>query len=95
MANGRGTARAGRGEREWSLAVDFGTCFTTAATFGDEAAGGGVGPRSLEIENSRCLPALVCHDDSGVQLTGPAPQQPAAPPTPQAGSPPQQGQAPP
>ncbi|MFJ6785527.1 Hsp70 family protein [Streptomyces yangpuensis] len=78
MANGRGTARAGRGEREWSLAVDFGTCFTTAATFGDEAAGGGVAPRSLEIENSRCLPALVCLDDSGALLTGRAAQQRAA-----------------
>ncbi|MFD9368482.1 Hsp70 family protein [Streptomyces sp. NPDC060020] len=78
MANGRGTARAGRGERDWSLAVDFGTCFTTAATFGDEAAVGGVGPRSLEIENSRCLPALVCLDDSGALLTGRAAQQRAA-----------------
>ncbi|MEV6678903.1 Hsp70 family protein [Streptomyces erythrochromogenes] len=78
MANGRGTARAGRGEREWSLAVDLGTCFTTAATFGDEAAVGGVGPRSLEIENSRCLPALVCLDDSGALLTGRAAQQRAA-----------------
>ncbi|MGW2037056.1 Hsp70 family protein [Streptomyces virginiae] len=78
MANGRGTARAGRGEREWLLAVDFGTCFTTAATFGDEAAAGSVGPRSLEIENSRCLPALVCLDDSGALLTGRAAQQRAA-----------------
>ena len=63
----------------WSLAIDFGTCFTTAATVTDDGQhAGSAAPVALEIENSRCLPSLVCLDDSGVLLTGKAALQRAA-----------------
>ncbi|MCK9931774.1 Hsp70 family protein [Frankia sp. Mgl5] len=50
---------------DWSLAIDFGTSFTTAAM----SAGGGA-PELLEIDNSRYLPSVVCLDDDGQILTG-------------------------
>ncbi|MEE1824905.1 Hsp70 family protein [Streptomyces sp. BE20] len=56
------------------MAIDFGTCFTTAAVRVAQA-----GPVvAVEIENSRYLPSLVCLDDAGVLLTGRAAVQLAA-----------------
>ncbi|GHJ47137.1 hypothetical protein Cs7R123_44790 [Catellatospora sp. TT07R-123] len=57
---------------EWHLSIDFGTCYTTAATKSDGQ------PQLLEIENSRYLPSLVALDDSGTLLTGKAATQLAA-----------------
>ncbi|MER7706797.1 Hsp70 family protein [Kitasatospora sp. NPDC097605] len=66
---------------DWSLAIDFGTCFTTAAVR-VEQAGAASGPvaavAAVEIENSRYLPSLVCLDDGGGLLTGRAAVQLAA-----------------
>ncbi|WP_026239914.1 hsp70 family protein [Parafrankia discariae] len=50
---------------DWSLAIDFGTSFTTAAMVVDGGA-----PELLEIDNSRYLPSVVCLDDDGQVLTG-------------------------
>ncbi|MFE7563898.1 Hsp70 family protein [Kitasatospora sp. NPDC057500] len=50
---------------DWSLAIDFGTCFTTAAVRVEAGVAAAV-----EIENSRYLPSLVCLDDDGRLLTG-------------------------
>ncbi|MFD5915881.1 Hsp70 family protein [Kitasatospora sp. NPDC058201] len=56
------------------MAIDFGTCFTTAAVRVAQA-----GPVvAVEIENSRYLPSLVCLDDAGALLTGRAAVQLAA-----------------
>ncbi|MFF2350531.1 Hsp70 family protein [Kitasatospora sp. NPDC058115] len=69
---------------DWSLAIDFGTCFTTAAVRVEQAGAaepGAAGPgavTAVEIENSRCLPSLVCLDDDGRLLTGRAAVQLAA-----------------
>ncbi|WP_018503661.1 Hsp70 family protein [Parafrankia discariae] len=49
----------------WSLAIDFGTTFTAAATAADGAA-----PEPVEIDGSRSLPSVVCLDDDGQILTG-------------------------
>ncbi|MFE6871110.1 Hsp70 family protein [Kitasatospora sp. NPDC057692] len=59
---------------DWSLAIDFGTCFTTAAVRAEPA--GAVA--AVEIENSRYLPSLVCLDDGDRLLTGRAAVQLAA-----------------
>ncbi|WP_328708414.1 PQQ-binding-like beta-propeller repeat protein [Microbispora hainanensis] len=48
----------------WTLAIDFGTCFTTVAT----AEGGRV--EIVEIENSRYLPSLVCLGEDGGLMVG-------------------------
>jgi outer membrane protein assembly factor BamB/actin-like ATPase involved in cell morphogenesis len=50
---------------DWSLAIDFGTTFTAAAT-----AAGGASPEPLEIDGSRSLPSVVCLDDDRQILTG-------------------------
>lgn len=50
---------------DWSLAVDFGTTYTAAAT-----AAAGAAPEALEIDGSRSLPSVVCLDDDGQVLTG-------------------------
>ncbi|MFB8198851.1 Hsp70 family protein [Kitasatospora purpeofusca] len=71
---------------DWSLAIDFGTCFTTAAVrverpgteSGTQPDGAGSGATAVEIENSRYLPSLVCLDDDGRLLTGRAAVQLAA-----------------
>ncbi|WP_067905130.1 Hsp70 family protein [Actinomadura chibensis] len=49
----------------WTLAIDFGTSFTTAVT----AVDGNVVP--VEIANSRYLPSTVAMEDGGALLTGP------------------------
>ncbi len=56
----------------WALAIDFGTSFTTAATWTSGQ------PSMLEIENSRYLPSLVCLGEDGTLLTGAAARQLAA-----------------
>lgn len=48
----------------WTLAIDFGTCFTTVAT----EEGGRV--EIVEIENSRYLPSLVCLSEDGGLMVG-------------------------
>ncbi len=58
--------------RGWTLAIDFGTSFTTAATWSDGQVS------VLEIENSRYLPSLVCLGEDGSLLTGAAARQLAA-----------------
>ncbi|WP_018503669.1 Hsp70 family protein [Parafrankia discariae] len=58
---------------DWSLAVDFGTTYTAAAT----ASAGGA-PEALEIDGSRSLPSVVCLDDDGQVLTGRAAASQAA-----------------
>ncbi len=75
---------------DWSLAIDFGTCFTTVAVRVEQAdavSGGESGASAgapagavtaVEIENSRYLPSLVCLDDDGRLLTGRAAVQLAA-----------------
>ncbi|MET8697974.1 Hsp70 family protein [Kitasatospora sp. NPDC004723] len=62
------------------MAIDFGTCFTTAAVRVEQAgtAASGVVVTAVEIENSRYLPSLVCLDDDGRLLTGRAAVQLAA-----------------
>ncbi|MER5353720.1 Hsp70 family protein [Kitasatospora sp. NPDC002551] len=55
---------------DWSLAIDFGTCFTTAAVRAEQAGAGSGAVAAVEIENSRYLPSLVCLDDDGRLLTG-------------------------
>jgi tetratricopeptide (TPR) repeat protein len=52
----------------WSLSIDFGTSFTTAAMTrpGDPAGE----PMLVEVENSRYLPSIVVRDESGELLTG-------------------------
>lgn len=50
---------------DWSLAIDFGTSFTTAVT----STGGGAA-QLLEIDNSRYLPSVVCLNDDGQFVTG-------------------------
>jgi len=49
---------------QWTLAIDFGTCFTTAAYRQ------GADVTVLEIENSRYLPSLVCLGENDELLTG-------------------------
>jgi molecular chaperone DnaK (HSP70) len=49
----------------WSLAIDFGTTNTAAAT-----TDGGGSPRVLEIEGSRYFPSMVYRDEAGQLLTG-------------------------
>lgn len=49
---------------EWSLAIDFGTCFTCAAIMVDGRA------EVLEVDNSRYLPSMVYRDEHGTLLTG-------------------------
>ncbi|WP_344441776.1 Hsp70 family protein [Kitasatospora nipponensis] len=56
------------------MAIDFGTCFSTAATRVEPDGTA----RAVEIENSRYLPSLVCLDDAGTLLTGRAAAQLAA-----------------
>lgn len=56
----------------WTLAIDFGTSFTTAAI----ADGGQASV--LEVENSRYFPSLVCLGEDGSLLTGTAARQLAA-----------------
>ncbi|WP_157855194.1 Hsp70 family protein [Kitasatospora purpeofusca] len=75
---------------DWSLAIDFGTCFTTAAVraerpgtesgarSGVASDGAGSAATAVEIENSRYLPSLVCLGDDGRLLTGRAAVQLAA-----------------
>jgi molecular chaperone DnaK len=53
----------------WTLAIDFGTSFTTAAI----ADGGQASV--LEVENSRYFPSLVCLGEDGSLLTGTAARQ--------------------
>lgn len=48
----------------WTLAIDFGTCFTTVAT----AEGGHM--EIVEVENSRYLPSLVCLGEDGGLMVG-------------------------
>jgi molecular chaperone DnaK (HSP70) len=50
----------------WTLAIDFGACFSTAAI----ASSGQVS--LLEVDNSNYLPSLVCLDEDGSLLTGAA-----------------------
>ncbi len=72
-ASGDGCGDGDTGDgRPWSLSVDFGTCFTTAATAfaGTTVAGTAVGATMLEIENSRCLPSVVALAADGTPLTG-------------------------
>ncbi|WFE29288.1 Hsp70 family protein [Solwaraspora sp. WMMD791] len=57
----------------WSLAIDFGTSFTTAAAKMSDGV-----PELLEIENSRYFPSLVCLDTDGTLLSGSAARQLAA-----------------
>ncbi|MEV6976045.1 Hsp70 family protein [Kitasatospora sp. NPDC093806] len=56
------------------MAIDFGTCFTTAAVRPAQSDA----VSAVEIENSRYLPSLVCLDDAGRLLTGRAAVQLAA-----------------
>lgn len=56
----------------WTLAIDFGACFTTAAI----ASSGQVS--LLEVDNSRYLPSLVCLGEDGSLLTGATALQRAA-----------------
>ena len=60
-------------ESGWSLAIDFGTSFTTAATMaGDQP------PAVVEVEQSRYFPSVVVVDSAGQFLTGRAAVQQAA-----------------
>jgi len=58
--------------RDWTLAVDFGTSFTTAAMFHDGVV------EVLDIEKRRYLPSTVSAGDEGELLTGIAAEQLAA-----------------
>ncbi|WP_203880425.1 Hsp70 family protein [Planotetraspora kaengkrachanensis] len=49
---------------DWSLAIDFGTCYTCATIMVDDQA------EVLEVDGSRCLPSLVYRDENGDLLTG-------------------------
>ncbi|WP_328708417.1 Hsp70 family protein [Microbispora hainanensis] len=49
---------------EWSLAIDFGTCFTCAAITIDGRA------EVLEVDSRRYLPSVVYRDEHGALLTG-------------------------
>jgi molecular chaperone DnaK (HSP70) len=49
----------------WSLAIDFGTSFTTGAITTDGGA-----PALVEVENSRYFPSAVVVDSAGQLLTG-------------------------
>ena len=48
----------------WTLAIDFGTCFTCAAITGDGRA------EVLEVDGGRYLPSVVYRDEHGALLTG-------------------------
>lgn len=52
----------------WSLAIDFGTSFTTAAM--TRPGANRAEPVMLEVENSRYLPSVVFRDEAGQLLTG-------------------------
>jgi molecular chaperone DnaK len=76
-----GTSRPGQSP-PWALSVDFGTCFTAAATApcpqqGASAAGSAGGAREgsappvmLETDGGRLLPSAVALDEDGGFLTG-------------------------
>jgi molecular chaperone DnaK len=70
------TSRSGQ-RPPWSLAIDFGTCFTTAATLVDRSADpaapdAAAPPALLEMEAGRGLPSAVALGPDGGILTGQA-----------------------